>query len=136
MVSLITGQHHGPTALVTLTPYPVCEFVRSDGGALATVRFVTAATPAQAAAAVDEHVPVVGSQQADQPAGWTGGSVSMGGRTANADARSVYAVSKGPIAVIVTENESPSIKARALAVCAIHGARLATDPAPDYCSTG
>ena len=136
VVSLITGQHHGTTTLVALTPYPICEFVRSDGGALATVRFVTAATPAAAAAAVDAHVPVAGSQPASQPDGWTGGSQTSGGRTAGADALSTYAVSRGTVAVIVTENESPSIKARALAVCAIHGAGLAPAPAPDYCAAG
>jgi hypothetical protein len=133
---LIIGQGQGPTRIVATTPYPVCEFHRSDGGWAATVRIVRADSPAAAIAAVDQHVPVEKSQPASQPQGWSGGLMSEGEQGAGADGRSTYAVSKGSVAVIAQENEPPSIKARILAVCAIYGAGLETGPAPDYCATG
>jgi hypothetical protein len=79
---------------------------------------------------------VSGSQPATQPSGWVGGSMSTPGQmTQDSNGRSVYAVSKGNIAVVVEEEESPSIKARVMAVCAIYGLRLETGAAPDYCSS-
>ncbi|GGM00096.1 DUF2020 domain-containing protein [Nakamurella endophytica] len=135
VVSLITGQHHGPTTVVDTSPQPLCTFTRSDGQPLGSVRFIEAGTPQSAAAAVDQHVPVDESEPAGQPAGWTGGSLTSGPKVAGAPgARSVYAVSRGRIAVVVEENESPSVKARSMAVCALFGAGLQRGTAPDYCS--
>ena len=96
---------------------------------------IEAASPQAAASAVNQHVPVTGSQPASQPAGWTGGSVTTPGQmTQDSSAQSTYAVSKGNVAVVATEDESPSIKARVMAVCAIYGLKLEAGPAPDYCS--
>ncbi|MET3805883.1 hypothetical protein ABIB25_002891 [Nakamurella sp. UYEF19] len=134
VVSDITGQHHGQTQIVDLQPHPMCVFYRSDGGLMGSVRIIRAATPQQAIAAVDQHVPVAGSQPASQPAGWNGGSMTTPGQmTQDSSAGSTYAVSKGNIAVVATENESPSIKARVMAVCAIYALKLETGPTPDYC---
>lgn len=135
MVSDITGQHHGQTQLIQLDPHPTCVFYRSDGGRMGSVRVIQAATPAAAVAAVNQHVPIAGSQPATQPAGWTGGSMSSPGQmTQDSQATSVYAVSKGTIAVVADEDESPSLKARLMAVCAIYGLGLESGPAPDYCT--
>ncbi len=135
MVSDITGQHHGQTQIVALSPQPMCIFYRSDGGRMGSVQVIRAGSPQAAVAAVNQHVPIAGSQPATQPAGWTGGSVTTPGQmTQDSEARSVYAVSKGSIAVVAEENESPSLKARVMAVCAIYGLRLEPGPAPDYCS--
>lgn len=135
MVSDITGQHHGQTQLIRLDPHPMCVFYRSDGGRMGSVRVIQASSAAAAAAAVDQHVPIAGSQPAGQPAGWTGGShTSAGQMTQDSQAMSVYAVSKGTIAVVAEENESPSLKARLMAVCTIYGLGLESGPAPDYCT--
>jgi UPF0176 protein len=135
VVSDITGQHHGDTELVNFKPQPMCVFYRSDGGLMGSVRIIKAANPEQAVAAVNQHVPIADSQPASQPAGWTGGSMTSAGQmTQDSNAKSVYAVSKGNIAVIAEENESPSIKARVMVVCAIYGLKLQTGPAPDYCA--
>jgi UPF0176 protein len=134
VVSDITGQHHGQTQLLALQPSPMCVFYRSDGGRMGSVRVIRAASAAAAAAAVDQHVPIAGSQPATQPAGWTGGSkTSPGQMTQDSSALSVYAVSKGNIAIVAEEDESPSLKARLMAVCAIYGLGLEPAPAPDYC---
>ena len=135
VVSDITGQHHGQTQLITLRPHPVCVFYRSDGGLMGSVRVITAANAAAAIAAVNQHVPIAGSQPASQPAGWSGGSVTSAGQmTQDSVAKSVYAVSKGNIAIVAEENESPSIKARTMAVCAIYGLGLEKGATPDFCS--
>ena len=135
VVSHITGQHHGQTQLIKVTPQPICVFYRSDGGLMGSVRVITAANAAGAIAAVNQHVPIAGSQPASQPAGWSGGSVTSAGQmTQDSNAKSVYAVSKGNIAIVAEENESPSIKARVMAVCAIYGLGLESGAAPDYCS--
>ncbi len=135
VVSIITGQHHGQTKLVRLQPHPMCVFYRSDGGLMGSVRVVQADNPAAAVAAVNQHVPIAGSQPASQPLGWTGGSMTSAGQmTQDSSAGSVYAVSKGNIAVVAEEDESPSIKARVMAICAIYGLALEKGQAPDYCS--
>ena len=137
VVSEITGQHHGPTQIVVVTPYPICQFYRSDGGWMASVRIVAADSPGAAVAAVNQHVPIEGSQPANQPAGWTGGSKSVGQKVADCtDCHSWYAVSKGRIAVVAEQNETPSIKARSIAICAIVNLKLADMPLPDYCTAG
>lgn len=130
----LIGQRIGTPQIIEVAPHPVCTFNRaSDGAWAATIRIVEAPTPEQAVAVVNQHVPVADSMPASMPAGWTGGVMSEGGQQAGAEGRSVYAVSKGTIAVIAEENESRSIKARSLAVCAIFGAGLDTGPVPDYC---
>jgi hypothetical protein len=111
-VADINGQHTGVTTVVAVAPQPICTFTRSDGGWLATVRIVAADTPAAAVAAVDQHVPVDRSNPADDPAGWSGGSMAT-------DRGSIYAVSKGSVAVIAEANQPQSIKGRQLAVAAI-----------------
>lgn len=111
-VADINGQRTGVTTLVTVAPHPICTFTRSDGGWLATVRIVQADSPAAAAAAVDQHVPVGQSDPADDPAGWIGGSMPT-------DRGSIYAVAKGQVAVIAEANQPQSIKGRQLAVAAI-----------------
>lgn len=111
-VADINGQHTGTTTIVAVDPYPICTFTRSDGGWLATVRVVQADSPAAAAAAVDQHVPVEKSDPADDPAGWTGGSMPT-------DRGSIYAVAKGQVAVIAEANQPQSIKGRQLAAAAI-----------------
>ncbi len=137
VVSDITGQHHGPTQVVNVAPQPICVFYRSDGGWLASVRIIAADSPGAAVAAVNQHVPIEGSQPASQPAGWTGGSKSVGAKVADCtDCHSWYAVSKGKIAVVAEQNETPSIKARSIAICAIVNLKLADIPLPDYCTAG
>lgn len=111
-VADINGQRTGTTTVVDVPPQPICTFTRSDGGWLATVRVVQADTAAAAVAAVDQHVPVDGSNPADDPAGWSGGSMLT-------DRGSIYAVSKGPVAVIAEANQPQSIKGRQLAAAAI-----------------
>ena len=135
MVSEITGQGHGQTQLIPFAPEPMCVFYRSDGGLMGSVRIIQAGSPQQAVAAVNQHVPIADSQPASQPAGWSGGSMTTPGQmTQDSNASSVYAVSKGKVAVVAEENESPSIKARVMAVCAIYGLKLQPGPAPDYCT--
>lgn len=133
VVSMITGQHHGDTRLVDLVPQPMCLFYRSDGGWMGSVRVIRAANPQAAAAAVNQHVPIADSQPASSPPGWVGGSTTKGGMTQDADAKSVYGVAKGTIAVIAEENESPSIKARLMATCAIYQLKLESGPPPSVC---
>jgi len=111
-VADINGQHTGTTTVVEVPPQPICTFTRSDGGWLATVRVVQADSAAAAVAAVDQHVPVDRSNPADDPAGWSGGSMST-------DRGSIYAVAKGPMAVIAEANQPQSIKGRQLAAAAI-----------------
>lgn len=106
------GQHTGQTSLIATKPYPVCIFTRSDGGYLATTRIVVAASAAQAAAAVDQHVPRGASSPATYPKGWTGGAMATHGVPGYPEARSIYAVSKGTIAIIAISNQKQSIKGR------------------------
>ena len=108
-VADINGQHTGQTQIIDVTPYPICVFSRSDGGWMATVRVIQADTPEAATAAVDAHVPIESSDPASQPPGWTGGAM------VTAD-KSVYAVSKGPIAVVAESNQLQSIKGRQMVI--------------------
>lgn len=111
-VADINGQHTGVTTVIDVPPQPICTFTRSDGGWLATVRIVQADSSAAAVAAVDQHVPVDRSNPADDPAGWSGGSMTT-------DRGSIYAVAKGSTAVIAEANQPQSIKGRQLAAAAI-----------------
>ena len=111
-VADINGQHTGQTQLVSVAPYPICVFYRSDGGPLATVRIIQADSPQAAVAAVDQHVPIENSDPASQPPGWTGGSMVT-------ESGSVYAVSKGSIAVVAESNQQQSIKGRQMVAAVV-----------------
>jgi len=111
-VADINGQRTGTTQLVEVSPHPICLFYRTDGGFLASVRVIQADTPQAAVAAVNSHVPIENSNPANQPPGWTGGSMVT-------DTGSVYAVSKGPIAVVAESNQQQSIKGRQLVVATV-----------------
>ena len=106
---------------------------------MGSIRVIVAGSAQAAVAAVNQHVPIAGSQPASQPGGWSGGSITTPGQmTQDSQGTSVYAVSRGNVAVVAEEDESPSLKARLIAVCSIYGLGLEAGVAPDYCtaSTG
>jgi hypothetical protein len=111
-VAEINGQHTGTTQVIAVEPYPICVFSRSDGGPLASVRVIQAETPQAAVAAVDAHVPIEKSNPARRPPGWSGGSMVT-------DTGSVYAVSKGNIAIVAESNQQQSIKGRQMVVMTV-----------------
>lgn len=111
-VADINGQRTGTTQVIDVQPQPVCVFYRSDGGWMATIRIIQADTPQAAVAAVDQHVPIDGSNPAGQPPGWTGGSMVT-------DKGSVYAVSKGTTAIVAESNQQQSIKGRQMVIQAV-----------------
>jgi hypothetical protein len=111
-VADINGQRAGQTSVIAVAPQPTCVFTRSDGGWLATVQIIQADTEQSAVAAVDQHVPIEQSDPASQPAGWTGGSMVT-------DDRSVYAVSKGTIAIVAESNQLQSIKGRQMVIATV-----------------
>ncbi len=113
----INGQRTGTTQVIDVAPHPVCVFYRSDGGPLASIRVIEADTPQAAVAAVDQHVPIGSSNPAKQPPGWTGGSMVT-------DSGSVYAVSKGKIAIVAESNQQQSIKGRQMVITAIQNLGL------------
>jgi len=108
-VADINGQHTGQTQIIDVKPYPICVFSRADGGWMATVRIIQADTTEAATAAVDARVPIESSDPASQPPGWAGGAM------VTAD-KSVYAVSKGPIAVVAESNQLQSVKGRQMVI--------------------
>lgn len=112
VVADINGQHTGTTQIIEVQPYPICVFTRSDGTPLASIRIIQADTAAAAVAAVDTHVPIDGSDPASQPPGWAGGSMVT-------DTGSIYAVSKGPIAIVAESNQQQSIKGRQMVITAV-----------------
>lgn len=112
VVADINGQRTGTTQIIDVAPHPICVFVRSDGAPLASIRVIQADTPQAAVAAVDAHVPIDGSDPASQPPGWTGGSMVT-------DSGSVYAVSKGNVAVVAESNQQQSIKGRQMVITAV-----------------
>jgi UPF0176 protein len=62
---------------------------------------------------VNQHVPVDESFPVTRPSGWAGGAMSTpDGVPGYPDAGSIYAVSKGTIAVIAVSNQKQSIKGR------------------------
>lgn len=103
-----TGQRTGAASIRPGTPFPVCEFVRTDGGYLATVRVLQFATDVEATAAVDYYLPRDTSEPATKPDGWSGGLMVVG-----AD-ESRYGVSKGTTAVIGVTNLDTTVSAREL----------------------
>lgn len=116
-VADINGQRTGTTQVIDVQPHPVCVFYRSDGGPLASIRVIEADTPQAAAAAVDQHVPIASSNPAQQPAGWSGGSMVT-------DNGSVYAVSKGTTAIVAESNQRQSIKGRQMVIAAVRNLGL------------
>jgi UPF0176 protein len=111
-VADINGQRTGTTRVIEVQPYPICIFSRTDGEWLASVRIISAGTPQAAVAAVDAHVPIDSSDPADQPAGWSGGSMVT-------ESGSVYAVSRGSVAIVAESNQRQSIKGRQMVIAAI-----------------
>ncbi len=108
-----TGQRTGAASIRPGAPFPVCEFVRTDGGYLATVRVLQFATDVEATAAVDYYLPRDTSEPAAKPDGWNGGLMVVG-----AD-ESRYGVSKGTTAVIGITNLDTTVSARELVKHAI-----------------
>jgi len=116
-VAEINGQHTGTTQIIDVAPYPMCVFTRTDGEWLASVRVIQAETPESAVAAVNDHVPISGSDPASQPPGWSGGSMVT-------PTGSVYAVSKGNLAIVAESNQQQSIKGRQLVVESVRNLQL------------
>ena len=112
-----TGQRTGATRVRPADPQPVCEFVRSDGDFLATVRVLKLDSEAVAVGAVDFYVPRDASNPETRPAGWSGGSLAT-------DDGSRYAVSKGDYAVMAETNQKQSVYARLLVLHAIENLGL------------
>jgi len=112
VVADINGQRAGTTRIIEVAPYPICVFTRNDGEFLASVRIIQADTPQSAVAAVNAQVPIESSDPASAPAGWTGGSMVT-------DTGSIYAVSKGAIAVVAESNQQQSIKGRQMVTAAV-----------------
>lgn len=112
-VSEANGQRIARTSTIATKPYPICVFYRPDGTVMAVTRIVVANSPAAAAAAVNQHVPIDLSFPVTHPTGWSGGAMSTPkGLPGYPDAGSIYAVSKGSIAVMAISNQKQSIKGR------------------------
>jgi UPF0176 protein len=86
--------------------YPMCFFYRSTGQIEVTAR-VYQGTARIATALVDQAAPIATSNPADQPVGWSGGSLA--GQNG-----AVYAVAKGGTAVIVTSDRMQTIYCRVI----------------------
>ncbi len=112
-----TGQRMGTGTIRPADPQPVCEFVRSDGSFLATVRVLVFDDDAAAVAAVDFYAPRTASNPEARPSGWSGGSVAT-------DTGSSYAVSKGSTAVVAETNQAQSVYSRLLVAHAIENLGL------------
>ncbi|MBB3662671.1 MULTISPECIES: DUF2020 domain-containing protein [Prauserella salsuginis group] len=88
-------------------PHPTCFFYRPDGEVQLTTQVFTG-EPDVATGIVNRAAPIDTSNPTEQPAGWSGGYLS-------GDDGAVYAVSKQGTAVVVTTNQSQSVKARTVA---------------------
>lgn len=104
-VAQLNGERVGGVLLDPAFEPPACAFTRGDGSEQLRVWVLRAGSAEVATATVDRAAPVDSTDPADQPAGWLGGSGS-------GPDGAVYAVSKGPVAVVVTTNQAQSIKAR------------------------
>lgn len=104
------GQHIGEIK-TSKGKTPTCFFYRSDGGLQMMVR-IYKGKPDIAKALVDKAAPVATSNPAELAGGWSGGSQPT-------DDGAVYAVAKGPRAVVVTTNQEQTIKAKVVAQEAI-----------------
>ncbi|MCP2254900.1 protein of unknown function (DUF2020) [Prauserella aidingensis] len=101
------GQGVSEVRTSTEKPHPTCFFYRPDGEVQLTTQVFTG-KPDVATGIVDRAAPVDTSNPTEQPAGWSGGYLS------DRDG-AVYAVAKQGTAVVVTTNQSQSVKARTVA---------------------
>lgn len=114
------GQRVSKTLVIATEPYPVCEFYRADGTVQAVTRVVVADSAGAAKASVDQHVPVADSFPVSKPPGWEGGAKGQQDGVGDySDARSIYAVSRGDIAVIALSNQKESVKGRQIVTLVI-----------------
>lgn len=104
-VAQLNGERVGEVLLDPASNPPACAFTRAGGDEQLQVWVLRAESPEVATAAVDRAAPVDSTDPVEQPAGWVGGS--SGGPEGG-----VYAVSKGPVAVVVTTDQAQSVKAR------------------------
>lgn len=104
------GQHIGDIKVSADDP-PACFFYRPDGSVQMLVRIYKGKAPV-AKALVDQAAPVETSNPAELAGGWSGGAQPT-------DDGAVYAVAKGPKAVVVTTNQEQTIKAKVVAQEAI-----------------
>ncbi|WP_191984141.1 DUF2020 domain-containing protein [Amycolatopsis eburnea] len=110
------GQHVSKVRVSADQPHPACFFYRPDGKVQLTVR-VYVGDAKTATALVNQAAPVDSSNPASDPSGWKGGYLST-------DDGAVYAVAKGPAAVIATTNQKQSVKARTVVKKAIAALKL------------
>lgn len=116
----MSGERTGKVTVIDVPPQPICQFYRIvDGDWQVAVRVFQTVTPQAAMAAVDSRIPPAGSAPADQPAGWTGGYMSLpNGSEEFPQATSVYGVSKGDRAVVVWTNRA-TVRDRTIAEATI-----------------
>lgn len=110
------GQHVSKVRVSADQPHPACFFYRPDGKVQLTVR-VYVGDAKTATALVNKAAPVDSSNPASDPTGWKGGYLSS-------DDGAVYAVAKGPAAVIASTNQKQSVKARTVVKKAIAALKL------------
>ncbi len=116
VVAEANGQHVSKVRVSADQPHPACFFYRPDGKVQLTVR-VYVGDAKTATALVNKAAPVDSSNPASDPAGWKGGYLST-------DDGAVYAVAKGPAAVIASTNQKQSVKARTVVKKAIAALKL------------
>jgi UPF0176 protein len=105
------GQRVSKVKLSGDRPHPACFFYDLAGKLQLTVR-VYVGEPAAATALVDHMAPVDSSNPATEPPGWHGGYQRTGGGA-------VYAVAKQGMAIVVTTDQTQTVKARTVAKQAI-----------------
>ncbi|MGH4008889.1 MAG: DUF2020 domain-containing protein, partial [Pseudonocardiaceae bacterium] len=106
-VEVVNGERVGEVQISADRPYPACFFLRGDG-AVQLRTWIVVATPEAARATVDAVAPVVTSDLAELPDGWSGGSQPTRDGA-------VFAVARQGTAVIVTTNQRQTISARRIA---------------------
>jgi UPF0176 protein len=116
VVAEANGQHVSKVRVSADQPHPACFFYRPDGKVQLTVR-VYVGDAKTATALVNKAAPVDSSNPASDPTGWKGGYLSS-------DDGAVYAVAKGPAAVIASTNQKQSVKARTVVKKAIAALKL------------
>jgi len=110
LVEDTNGQRVGEVKTSADEP-PACFFYRADGGLQMSVR-VYKGEAAVAKALVDQAAPVDTANPAELTGGWAGGAQPT-------EEGAVYAVAKGPQAIVVTTNQEQTIKAKVIAQEAI-----------------
>ncbi|WP_233225728.1 DUF2020 domain-containing protein [Amycolatopsis sp. CA-126428] len=116
VVAEANGQHVSKVRVSADQPHPACFFYRPDGKVQLTIR-VYVGDAKTATALVNKAAPVDSSNPASDPSGWKGGYLST-------DDGAVYAVAKGPAAVIASTNQKQSVKARTVVKKAIAALKL------------